>query len=203
MTEVIPHNRNRLGVWISRATHPLIIFIPTLIIVLKNTPLLEALGWISFIALLIFVPATILLRRLKQQGKQTYQREARHLIYVTFWVCMVMSTLLALVLGAPSRLLFSLLCLCIWVPLQYAVNARFTKISVHVAVISGIMLALLLMGELSSIPWLIGAIGVVLATAWARLVTGHHSLLQVSLGITVSTISVLLAFGLLALFHLF
>jgi membrane-associated phospholipid phosphatase len=37
-------------------------------------------------------------------------------------------------------------------------------------------------------------VGIVLATAWARVVTGHHSVLQVSLGIGVGVISVCLTF---------
>jgi membrane-associated phospholipid phosphatase len=41
------------------------------------------------------------------------------------------------------------------------------------------------------------AIVIILATGWARVVTGHHSLLQVSLGVIVSFASVTLAFALM------
>jgi hypothetical protein len=70
-------------------------------------------------------------------------------------------------------------------------------------VVSGILTALFLMGDLDS-PLLVGgAVGIVLATAWARVVTGHHSVLQVSLGIVVSAVSVAAAYGLIALFQSF
>ncbi len=85
-------------------------------------------------------------------------------------------------------------------PLQAVINARLTKISAHTAVVTGILIALFLMGDLDS-PLLVGgAVGIVFATAWARVVTGHHSLVQVSLGIVVSAVSVGIAFALVALF---
>jgi membrane-associated phospholipid phosphatase len=101
---------------------------------------------------------------------------------------------LAVALDAPERLVFSLLALVVWVPLQAVINVRLTKISAHTAVVTGILTALFLMGDLHS-PLLVGgAVGIVLATAWARVVTGHHSVLQVSLGIGVGVISVCLTF---------
>lgn len=199
MSDPAPHNRNKLGRLIGRITHPLVIFLPTLIVVLKGTPLREVLGWLALIALVILIPAGLLLRRARRQGRHTYQRETRHLIYLTFWLGMVGCTVLAVLLDAPERLVFSLLSLCIWVPLQAFVNARLTKISIHVAVVSGIALALALMGELDSLSWIGAAVGVVAATAWARVVTGHHSPAQVGLGIVVSVSSVLTAFALLSI----
>ena len=83
--------------------------------------------------------------------------------------------------------------------LQAIINARLTKISAHTAVVTGILTALLLMGDLNS-PFLItGAVGMVTATAWARVVTGHHTVLQVSLGIVVSMTSVFTAYGVMTL----
>ncbi len=199
MSDPTPHNRNRLGRLIGRITHPLVIFLPTLVVVLRETPIREALGWLALIALVILIPAGLLLRRARQQGRHTYQRETRHLIYLTFWLGMVGCTILAVLLDAPERLVFSLLSLCVWVPLQALVNARVTKISIHVAVVSGIALVLILMGELDSVSWNLAAVGVVAATAWARIVTGHHSLVQVGLGIVVSVSSVLTAFALLSI----
>jgi membrane-associated phospholipid phosphatase len=70
-----------------------------------------------------------------------------------------------------------------------------TKISAHVGVISGIFATLYVMGNLRSLPLVAGA------TAWARVVTGHHTVLQVRLGIVVSAVSVGAAFVLMALFQ--
>ena len=55
------------------------------------------------------------------------------------------------------------------------------------------------MGDLDSPLLVIGAVGIVGAVAWARVVTGHHTLWQVSLGMIVSFISVVTAFGLILL----
>lgn len=201
MTDPIPHNRNKLGYLISVVTHPLVVFLPALVIVLKKTEPGEAIGWLVLIALVIFVPAFVLLRYVRHQGRHTYQREARHLIYLTFWLSMVACAILAVLLDAPQRLVFSLLSLCVWVPLQAFINMRFTKISIHVAVVSGIVMALILMGELVTLPAIAAAAGLVVATAWARMVTGNHTLAQVGLGMVVSASSVLAAFALMALWN--
>ncbi len=201
MTDPVPHNQNRLGQVIGFIFHPLVIFIPTLVIVLKDAEPLAAVGWLVFVTVVILVLAAIVLLRLKRQGRHTYQREARHHIYFAFWMSMVICVGLGLILDAPHRLVFSLLCLCVWVPIQYVINARYTKISVHVAVITGIATALFVMGDLNSLLLVSGALVVIMATAWARMVTGNHSLLQVGLGMAVSVFSVLLAFGLFSLWY--
>jgi membrane-associated phospholipid phosphatase len=201
MTDPVPHNQNRLGQVIGRIFHPLVIFFPTLMIVLKDADPLAAVGWLVFITIVILVLAAIVLLRLKRQGKHTYQREARHQIYVAFWGSMVVCVGLGVALDAPHRLVFSLLCLCLWVPSQYVINARYTKISVHVAVITGIAFALIVMGDLNTVLLVSGALVAVLATAWARMVTGNHSLMQVALGMAVSVLSVLLACGLFSLWQ--
>ncbi|MBI5957352.1 MAG: hypothetical protein HY866_01360 [Chloroflexi bacterium] len=74
-----------------------------------------------------------------------------------------------------------------------------TKISAHAAVISGIVSAFVVLGEIDSMPLALAGVGAVLATAWARVVTGHHTLTQVSLGIIVSITSVLAAAVLVSL----
>lgn len=199
MTDPVPHNRSRLGYVIGLIFHPFVIFIPTLFVVLKDVPLGEALAWMAFLAVVILVPALVLIQRARRREQYTYQRATRHHIYIVFWSSMVVCVVLAVGLGAPRRLVFSLLCLCVWVPAQYVVNARYTKISAHTAVVAGIASALVAMGELDTIPLVLGGTGVVLATAWARMVTGHHTLLQVSLGIAVSAASVLVTYGMMFL----
>ena len=201
MSDPVPHNQNRMGQIIGIIFHPLVIFIPTLVVVLKDADPLEAIAWLAFITIVILTLSAIVLLRLKWQGRHTYQRESRHHIYFAFWVSMVVCVGLGLVLDAPQRLVFSLLCLCVWVPIQYVINACYTKISVHVAVITGIAAALFVMGDLNSILLVAGALVAILATAWARLVTGNHSLLQVGLGMVVSVSSVLLALGIMSIWQ--
>jgi membrane-associated phospholipid phosphatase len=177
--------------------HPFTVFIPTLVVVLKDTSIEQAVAWILFLAVVILVPALLLIHRARRRQRYTYQRKMRHVLYLTFWVSMAVCLGLGLSLDAPRRLMFSLLCLVIWVPFQSAVNARFTKISAHTAVIAGIASALVAMGELNTVPLVLGAAAVVLAVGWARMVTGNHTLQQVSLGILVSVAAVLAAWGIM------
>jgi len=199
VTDPVPHNGNRLGYWLGLIFHPFTVFIPALIVVLKDTEPLVAVGWVVFIAVIILVPALTLIHLARRKGCYTYQRGMRHPLYGVFWASMVLCVGLAVTLDAPERLVFSLLALVVWGPLQAIINARLTKISAHTAVVTGILTALFLMGDLDSPLLVIGAVRIVFATAWARVVTGHHSVLQVSLGIVVSAASVVTAFGLMAL----
>jgi len=199
VTDPVPHNGNRLGYWLGLIFHPFTVFIPALVAVLKDTEPLVAVGWVVFIAVIILVPALTLIHLARRKGRYTYQRGMRHPLYAVFWASMILCVGLAVMLDAPERLVFSLLALVVWVPLQAVINARLTKISAHTAVITGILTALFLLGDLDS-PLLVGgAVGVVFVTAWARVVTGHHSVVQVSLGIVVSAVSVGVAFVIMAL----
>lgn len=199
MTDAVPHNRNRLGVVIGAIFHPFVVFVPALILVLKDVAPREAVGWIVLIAAMLLIPALVLIRRARKQDKYTYQRSTRHQLYIAGELSVVFCTTLAVALDAPERLVFSLLSLCIWIPLQYIANARLTKISAHTAVISGIVTALILMGEFRHPLLFAAAIAAVLATAWARIVTGNHTWQQVVFGIGVSLIAVFAAFGVVSL----
>ena len=199
VTDPVPHNNNRLGYWLGIIFHPFSVFIPALVVVLKGTEPLVAVGWVVFMAGIILVPALTLIHLARRKGRYTYQRGMRHPLYLVFWAGMVLCVGLAEWLDAPERLIFSLLALVVWVPLQAAINARLTKISAHTAVVAGIFTAPFLMGDLDSPLLVIGAVGIVGAVAWARVVTGHHTLWQVSLGMIVSFISVVTAFGLILL----
>lgn len=197
----VPHNRSRLGRLISLIFHPFVVFLPVLAVILKDTPPLEAAAWLGFIGLMFLIPSFILIERARRQQRYTYQRSTRHHFYLVGEFNILICTGLALWLASSPRLVFSMVCLSIWTPLQYGVNVRLTKISAHTAIITGIVTALILLGDLHSIPLVLGAVVVVLAVAWARLVTGNHSLTQVVLGMAVSIVSVLLAFGLVALWR--
>jgi hypothetical protein len=199
VTDPVPHNGNRLGYWLGLIFHPFAVFIPALVVVLKDTEPLVAVGWVVFMAVIILAPALTLIQLARRKGRYTYQRGMRHPLYIVFWASMVLCVGLAVVLEAPDRLVFSLLALVVWVPLQAVINAQLTKISAHTAVVTGILTALFLMGDLDSPLLMLGGVGIVSATSWARVVTGHHTALQVSLGIVVSVSSVVIAY-LLVLF---
>lgn len=193
MSDPVPHNRSRLGTWLGLIFHPFTVFVPALIVVLRDTEPLAAVEWVVFIAVMILVPLLLLIQLARRKGCYTYQRGMRHPLYLAFWTSMMVCMGLAAALDAPERLVFALLTLVIWVPLQAIINARLTKISAHTAVITGILVALYALGDLDSPLLVVGAVGAVWATAWARIATGHHTVLQVSLGIVVSTTAVFAA----------
>ncbi|MCD4684495.1 MAG: hypothetical protein K8S97_00975 [Anaerolineae bacterium] len=201
MTDPVPHNRNRLGYVIGMVSHPFVIFMPALVLVLKDTAWFAAAGWVTFIAAIILIPVWAQIAYARRRNRYTYQRGMRHSLYITFAVSMVACVGLALWLEAPRRLVFSLLCLCVWAPLQFSVNARFTKISAHTAILCGIVTALMSMGELSTPGLMLAAAVAVVATGWARIVTGHHTVLQVGLGIVVSASAVLITFVLTSIWY--
>jgi hypothetical protein len=201
MSDPVPHNRHPVGRLLSLLFHPLVIFIPTLVVVLKDADPVEAVGWVAFIAAVIFALVVVVLARLRRQGRETYQRDARYQIYLSFWVSMIPCTALGIVFDAPHRLIFALLCLVVWVPIQFLVNARYTKISIHVAVITGIAAALVALGDLNTLPLVGGAVAVIAVVAWARIATGNHTRVQIALGILVSVVSVLIAYGLMSLWR--
>src|SRR5512145_2029118 len=101
MNDPVPHNRHPVGRLLSLLFHPLVIFIPTLVVVLKDADPVEAVGWVAFIAAVIFALAAVVLARLRRQGRETYQRDARYEIYLSFWVSMVLCTGLGIVFDAP------------------------------------------------------------------------------------------------------
>ena len=194
MADLIPDNRNRLAYGIGLIFHPLVIFIPALIIVLKNSAWQTAVAWISVITILILVPSFVLFYQLKKRGQFTYQRAIRGEVYLTFAVVVIVCIGLAIIFDAPARLQASLLSLLIWIPIQTIINETYTKISTHTAVVSGILTAFWLMGELDHYILKIGAIIVILSIGWARIKTKNHTLMQVIMGIIVSIFAVVIAF---------
>jgi membrane-associated phospholipid phosphatase len=57
------------------------------------------------------------------------------------------------------------------------------------------------MGDLNTLPLIGAAVAVIAAVAWARMVTGNHTRIQIALGILVSVVSVVLAYGLMSLWR--
>lgn len=187
MNDVVPHNQNKLGYVLGYVFHPFVIFIPALVIVLKGIPFFTAVGWVAFIAAIILIPLNLTILWERRRDQYVYQRKTRHSLYVVFWLSMLCGILASLFFEAPSRLIFALLCMWIWVALQFLVNLVHTKISGHTAIIGTIMGGLLVMGELDTPLLILFAFGAVAATGWARIVTGNHTHEQVIWGVVVSS----------------
>lgn len=193
MTDIAPHNQNRLGYILGHVFHPFVIFIPALVLVLKGIPFFTAVGWVAFIAAIILIPLNLTILWERRRDQYVYQRKTRHSLYIMFWLSMLSAILIGVALDGPHRLIFALLCMWVWVALQFLVNLVYTKISGHTAIIATIVFGLLALGELDTPLLIILAFGAVAATGWARIVTGNHTLQQVILGVLVSCRAVLIA----------
>jgi hypothetical protein len=196
MNEGIPDNSNRLAYWLGMLFHPASIMLVTLYLLLDELPLADSLLWIALIAGMILIPGFSVIAFLKRKERHSYQRSSRAPIYLTAWLSVVLALALLWFLKAPQILFICLTTLALWLPVQLGINHFFTKISTHLAVISGCVMALLLVGDLSGVVEISLGIIVIVLTAWARWVTKNHSIIQVSLGILVGSGMVLLIFPL-------
>ncbi len=197
MSDPTPDNTNRIAYWIGRIFHPAVLPVPTLLLILNEIPLLEALQWTAFIAVIVIVPGLMVIAYNKQQDRFTYQRESRDLIYLVGWLSVMLCLGLLWLFDAPIELQVCLASLAVWLPLQAIINRYLTKISTHTAVASGCYSGLLVLDKLQH-PAAIGlGLLIVLLVAWARVMTKNHTLTQVLLGIIVGGGSVLVVFSLL------
>jgi membrane-associated phospholipid phosphatase len=194
MSELIPDNANRLAYWLGILFHPASVMFVTLWLLLDDLPLSESLTWMSLIAAIILIPGFTTIALLKRKERYTYQRSSRLPLYLVAWFSVLAALALLWLQEGPRILLISLTTLAFWLPVQLGINHFFTKISTHLAVISGCFAALLFLGELTGIVWLSLGIAAILITAWARLKTKNHTLVQVLLGILVGAGMVLLVF---------
>lgn len=196
MNDPIPDNTNRLGYVLGYLFHPFVLFVPSAFLVLKGDSFISALGWILLIGLLAIAPTAAYIYYLRRKEIYIYRREVRLPVYGVAWLGTLVCGVALVLLEAPHRLIACTVAILLWIPLQAAVNELHTKISGHAAFSMGVMVGLLLMGELES-WWLKGiALAIVLLTAWARHITKHHTLQQILLGWAVASISVGISFAL-------
>jgi hypothetical protein len=196
MNEIIPDERNRVAVLISRVFHPAVIGIPTLLAILSEMSLDQILGWMTLMLSILLVPNVLLQWWLQRRGQYVYQRGTRVPLYIIGWLSVLICLGILTALQAPRVLIACLLALLVWVPVQLFINQVFTKISIHTAVVSGCLTGLWVLGKLTSPVLAIAAILILIGTAWARMETKNHTLLQVVLGALVGCVPVLLVFPL-------
>ena len=197
MTDIIPDNTNPIANTIGLLFHPFVVAVVTLPLVLYPLPLTEVVTWTLVIAALIIGPVAVSVIFLQKRQKYTYQRRARGGIYLVGWTSVAVSLLSVILLDGPHILRACMAALLVWVPLQAAINARITKVSTHVAVVTGCVTALFMLGILNQpVSW-IAAVFVIAATAWARITTRNHTLTQVALGVFTGMLPVLVTFPVL------
>jgi hypothetical protein len=192
--DLIPNDRNPIAVIIGRILHPFVVSVVTLILMLRSFPVGEAASWVIAISVILIAPVTVFMTMIQRQDRYAYQRRERGTIYLIGWISVIVCLLLSLVLQAPRVLVFGLLTLAVWVPLQRFVNYQFTKVSAHAAVITACVVGLVLLGQLNTpLGWLFG-VAVIVLTAWARVETTNHSPTQVIVGMIVGALPVLVIF---------
>ncbi len=195
-SDILPDPTNRLAYLLGLLFHPYPVSILTLLVVLRDVPLLRAVGWVGLLSAVLIVPLLLLTQWGKRRERYTYQRVARTPLYVSFVLSVLVCLFLIQVLDGPSRLVACFLALLIWLPVQLLINTFYTKISVHAAVTAACSTGLLWFGELDS--WLLRGLVLlaVLLTGWARHRTKNHTLQQIGLGWLVGAGAVLVAFPL-------
>jgi membrane-associated phospholipid phosphatase len=197
MSDIIPDNSKRIAYTVGLVFHPAVIAVVTLLLLLRDLPLMQTLLWSSLISAIILIPIFIVIAFLRfRRNRHTYQRKTRGPLYSIAWLSVMTCLMLILVFEGPQELAVSMATLAVWLPLQLSINHYITKISAHTAVASGCFMALLLLSKLSS-GLIVIAILMIIFIAWARLMTKNHTLLQVILGLTVGAGSVLTVFPLM------
>lgn len=197
MTDPIPNNANRLAYWLGRLFHPAVICIPTLVLVLSDSPFAEAVGWTMLVAAMVTMPGLITIALLRKRQKHVYQRQTRGPVYLVIWLSVIGCLVVIWKGQGPTALQICMAALIVWLPVQLAINTYFTKISTHVAVVAGCATGLLLLGKLDTLFLQLIALLIIGSTIWARVTTRNHTVTQVLLGLVVGIGSVLAVFPLL------
>lgn len=196
MIDVIPKEDNRFAVLVGRILHPYLLPIPTTVAILRGLPFIEALGWAILVFGIVVVPGALFAAVLERRGKYLYQRRTRQPLYLVGGICILLCMIVVIGLDAPRPLIASVGALILWLPLQGAINTWVTKISGHASVAMGCYCGLLLLGRLETPLVQLTLLLLVVLTLWARVVTHHHTIRQVVLGVLVGALPVLMVFPL-------
>lgn len=197
MNDPLPRRDNRLAYLTGQIFHPAIICVPTVALILSDLPLGEALAWTVLVVALVTLPGLVTMALLRRQGRYAYQRGTRQPLYIVIWLSVLMCLLVLVLLDGPYVMRVCLATLAVWLPVQMTINVYWTKVSTHVAVATGCVTGLWLLGHLPSLPLQVTGLAIIGLTAWARITTRNHTPGQVLLGLVVGGGTVLLVFPLL------
>lgn len=194
MTDVTPDHSNRFAVLVSRILHPFLLPIPTLLVLLSDLPLGESLAWGLLVLGIIVLPGALLVAYSERRERPIYRRRVRNPLYVIGCGLILFCLLVTLIFHAPRIVVAVVADLAVWLPLQGGINRYVTKVSGHAAVAAGSLMMLLMAGKLTNplIFILLGAL--VILVLWARVVTRHHTVTQVIMGVLVGALPVLVVF---------
>lgn len=184
---------------ISDIFHPFVVVVPTMVIamVAQRNTLWQALSWTILSVCIVIFPMLVVIYAGVRSGRfndaSISLREQRSSLYTlaTFLLALL---LVVLVSGkAPFILIACLISAILATVAGFAINQRFTKLSLHSIGMAGCATVLLLVQPLPGLAMTVFA----LLVGWARIRLKHHTPLQILIGWMVS------AFSVLIIFHLF
>ncbi len=187
---------------ISVIFHPFVVVIPTMVIAMlsQRSTLWQSLFWTLLSVCVVIVPMLFVIYAGVRSGRfsdaSISVREQRSSLY-TLAAFLLILLLGVLIFGkAPLILIACLSSSILATVIAFAINHRFTKLSLHSIGMAGCAAVLLLTTPLLGTAMAIFA----LLVGWARIRLKHHTLLQILIGWAVSGSSVLIVFY---VFHLF
>jgi membrane-associated phospholipid phosphatase len=193
---------DRFAQVVSLIFHPLIVVIPTMIVVMvrSGTTIWQALFWTVLSACVANLPLGMLIFYGVRSGHYSDAwvsiREQRRSIYIVYGFSMAILLAILIFDRAPLILTACWISAMLTTGIGYEINHNFTKLSLHSVGMAGcvtvLCLTLPLLG-LCMIPF-------ALLVGWARIRLKHHTLLQILIGWIVSVVSVLIVFQALHLF---
>jgi hypothetical protein len=196
MIDMTPDNSNRIAYVAGLMFHPYLVSMVTLFAVLRDLEVAQAIGWVAGMTAILLIPVMVMLQIVRRRQKYAYQRLTRTNLYALVLGSVFVCIGIILLADGPRVLLACFVGLLIWLPVQFAINTYYTKISIHAAITAGCATALTWLGVLDT-GWLVAlAVAIVIVTGWARHKTYNHTFQQIVLGWTVSILAVLIAFPL-------
>jgi len=187
---------DRVAKVISDIFHPFVVVVPTMVIamVAQGNTLWQSLFWTILSVCIVIFPMLVVIYKGVRSGRfsdaSISVREQRSGLYTLAAILLVL-LLAVLVLGRSPLILIACLISAILATVTgFAINQRFTKLSLHSIGMAGCATVLLLVVPIWGIVMTISA----LLVGWARMRLKHHTPLQILLGWMVSAFSVLIVF---------
>lgn len=193
---------DRFAQAVSLIFHPLIVVIPTMIIVMvrSGATIWQSLFWTVLSACVANLPLGILIFHGVRSGHYSDAwvsiREQRRSIYIFYGFSMAILLTILIVGKAPVILTACWISAMLTTVIGYVINHRFTKLSLHSVSTAGCAAVLFLTTPLFGLIIL----PFVPLVGWARIRLKYHTPPQILVGWAVPIFSVLVTFH---LFHLF
>jgi hypothetical protein len=192
---------DRLAEAVSLIFHPFVVVIPTMVIASMHqaTTFGRAIFWTLLSIGVVILPLTYLIYSKVRSGQYSdasvSMREQRYGLYAVAGSLLILLIIILVVGKAPLILIASLVAAALAIAIASVINRRFTKLSLHTIGISGCTTVLLV----TTPPLGLAMALCIPLLGWARIRLGHHTLLQIIIGLAVAVISVLFIFH---IFHL-